>query len=46
MTGQKQLEANNPEMESVNISSLPKGIYIVEIFADNGTTFKGKIIKR
>jgi endonuclease/exonuclease/phosphatase family metal-dependent hydrolase len=46
MTGQKQLEANNPEMESVDISSLPKGIYIVEIFADNGTTFKGKIIKR
>ncbi len=46
MTGQKQLEANNPGTASVDISSLSNGIYIVEIFADNGTTFKGKIIKR
>ena len=46
MTGQKQLEANNPGIASVDISSLSNGIYIVEIFADNGTTFKGKIIKR
>jgi len=46
MTGQKQLEANNPGIASVDISSLSNGIYIVEIFADNGTAFKGKIIKR
>ena len=46
MTGQKQLEANNPGTASVDISSLSNGIYIVEIFSDNGTTFKGKIIKR
>ena len=46
MTGQKQLEANNPGTASVDISSLSNGIYIVEIFADNGTAFKGKIIKR
>ncbi|MEI3497866.1 MAG: T9SS type A sorting domain-containing protein [Barnesiella intestinihominis] len=46
MTGQKQLEANNPGTASIDISSLSNGIYIVEIFADNGTAFKGKIIKR
>lgn len=46
MTGQKQLETNNPGTASIDISSLSNGIYIVEIFADNGTAFKGKIIKR
>ena len=44
ITGQKQMQIDGSNLETIDVSALPKGIYIVEVSAGN-SSFKTKIIK-
>lgn len=45
LTGQKQLQIDGEEIRSIDLSTLAKGIYIVEASAQ-GNSYKTRIIKR
>lgn len=45
MEGRKIMEVNHKEMESVNVSHLTKGVYMVEIHFADGKKISEKIIK-
>lgn len=44
ITGQKQMQIDGSNLETIDVSALSKGIYIVEVSAGN-SSFKTKIIK-